>query len=77
MAAVTKPAEQAERAAPPLADAIRGALDKTGHGWLRLVGVSVEGGCVVLRGRVPSFYLKQMAQVTAMAVPRRTSTSSA
>lgn len=49
--------------------AVRNALDKTGHGWLRRIEVGVESGCVVLRGRVPSFYLKQMAQVTVLAVP--------
>jgi len=52
-----------------LADAVRTALDKTGHGWLRRIEVGVESGCVVLRGRVKSFYLKQMAQVTVLAVP--------
>ncbi len=63
-----RPPEPGE-VAVPLADAVRRALDGTGHAWLRLVTVTTEGGCVVLRGRVPSYYLKQLAQVTALAVP--------
>jgi osmotically-inducible protein OsmY len=54
---------------PSVADAVRIALDGTGHAWLRRVAVAVEGGVVVLRGVVPSFYLKQLAQTTVMAVP--------
>ena len=53
----------------PLAAAVLGALDKTGYGWLRRIAVVAEGGVAVLRGNVPSFYLKQMAQETVMAVP--------
>jgi osmotically-inducible protein OsmY len=62
------PAAEAGPPAPPV-DAILAALDKTGHGWLRRIVVTAEGGSIVLRGRVPSFYLKQMAQVIALAVP--------
>ena len=51
-----------------LADAVRGALAQTGYEWLRRVAVEAEGGSAVLRGVVPSFYLKQLAQVTVMAV---------
>jgi osmotically-inducible protein OsmY len=49
--------------------AIRQALDTTSHGWLHLVAVVTEGDVVVLRGRVPSFYLKQIAQEAVLAVP--------
>jgi osmotically-inducible protein OsmY len=45
------------------------ALARTGHAWLRRVEVTVEAGRVVLRGDVPSYYLKQMAQVTVLALP--------
>jgi osmotically-inducible protein OsmY len=71
MTAVPDSPEQSEQIpAPPLAliDAVREALALTRHGWLQRVEVSVEGGVVVLRGRVPSFYLKQLAQVTVIAV---------
>lgn len=54
---------------PPLADAVHEALAKTGHGCLRRVVVVAERGSIALRGRVPSYYLKQLAQVTVMAVP--------
>lgn len=47
----------------------REALRKTGHGWLRRIVVLAEAEFIVIRGKVPSFYLKQMAQVTVMAVP--------
>ena len=47
----------------------RAALEKTGHGWLRRIVVVAEAEVIVLQGKVPSFYLKQMAQVTVMAVP--------
>jgi osmotically-inducible protein OsmY len=62
-------APQASAESSPLADAVRSALAETGHGWLQRVVVAIEGGSVVLRGKVPSFYLKQMAQTTVMAVP--------
>jgi osmotically-inducible protein OsmY len=48
--------------------AVRDALDKTGHTWLRRVVVATEGACVVLRGTVPSYYLKQMAQTSILAI---------
>jgi osmotically-inducible protein OsmY len=54
---------------PPLADAVRSALAQTRHGWLLRVVVVSEGGRVVLQGKVPSYYLKQVAQTIAMAVP--------
>jgi osmotically-inducible protein OsmY len=53
----------------PAVDVVRQALEATGHTWLQRVAVVTEGGCVVLRGVVPSYYLKQLAQVTALAVP--------
>jgi osmotically-inducible protein OsmY len=51
-----------------LVDAVRTALQETGRGWLRRIVVSVEAEAIVLRGTVPSFYLKQMAQTIAMGV---------
>lgn len=67
----------AEKAAPHfacgedrhLAERIEHALRATGYGPLRAVEVSVSGHGVRLAGRVPSFFLKQIAQVTARAVP--------
>jgi osmotically-inducible protein OsmY len=52
-----------------LAERIKAALKATGYGELRVVEVSVTTQIVVLFGRVPSYYLKQVAQVTALAVP--------
>jgi osmotically-inducible protein OsmY len=45
------------------------ALCATGHGSLRGVHVSVSAGVVSLTGQVPSYYLKQVAQTAALAVP--------
>ena len=49
--------------------AARQALARTGHRWLERVEVVAEAGWLVLRGDVPSFYLKQLAQVTVLALP--------
>lgn len=36
---------------------------------LKNIHCSVEGGALVLRGSLPSFYLKQMAQETVVTLP--------
>lgn len=53
---------------PTLADAVQVALDKTGHTCLKQVLVTTSGGHVLLRGPVPSYYLKQLAQTIVMAL---------
>jgi osmotically-inducible protein OsmY len=45
------------------------ALRATGYPPLRATDVAVREGLVILRGRVPSYYLKQIAQATVLAVP--------
>jgi osmotically-inducible protein OsmY len=52
-----------------LAERVERALGATGYPPLRAVGASVCGRLVILQGRVPSYYLKQLAQATAMNVP--------
>lgn len=52
-----------------LAERVEGALRATGYGALRTVRVSVNVRVVILGGRVSSYYLKQLAQATALAVP--------
>ena len=54
--------------ARPLIDAVLKALSAAGHGALRYVAVELEERVVVLRGRVPTFYLKQMAQSSVRSV---------
>lgn len=54
---------------PRLAARVECALRATGFGPLRSVEVTVHERIVVLGGRVPSYYLKQVAQTTALAVP--------
>lgn len=52
-----------------LAERIERALHATGYSALRDIEVFVNARIVRLVGRVPSYYLKQIAQVTALAVP--------
>ena len=52
-----------------LAERVARALRATGYGALRGVVISVSARVVMLLGRVPSYYLKQIAQATALAVP--------
>lgn len=52
-----------------LAERVEHALCATGYGALRGINVSVCVRLVILAGRVPSYYLKQVAQETALAVP--------
>ncbi|HTU23560.1 MAG TPA: BON domain-containing protein [Gemmataceae bacterium] len=52
-----------------LAERVERALRATGYGPLRFVEVSVQAQLVILAGRVPSYYLKQIAQTAVQAVP--------
>jgi osmotically-inducible protein OsmY len=52
-----------------LAEHVESALCATGYGPLRGIEVTVHARLVILGGRVPSYYLKQVAQTTALAVP--------
>jgi osmotically-inducible protein OsmY len=52
-----------------LAERVERALRATGYGPLRGIEVTVGECLVILGGRVPSYYLKQVAQSTALAVP--------
>ena len=52
-----------------LTERVERALRARGYRALHAVRISVRNRVVFLEGRVPSYYLKQLAQVTAMAVP--------
>ena len=52
-----------------LAERIERALGATGYAVLRAIMVSVSARIVHLVGRVPTYYLKQIAQATTLAVP--------
>lgn len=52
-----------------MAARIERALRDTGYLSLRDLEIIVTEGLVVLRGRLPSYYLKQVAHATAGAVP--------
>lgn len=45
------------------------ALRATGHLPLRYLEFTEDGGVVTLRGRLPSYYLKQIAQTVVLAIP--------
>jgi osmotically-inducible protein OsmY len=53
----------------PLAERGERALRATGYAPLRGVKVTALGQMVILGGRVPSYYLKQVAQATALSLP--------
>jgi osmotically-inducible protein OsmY len=52
-----------------LAERVECALRATGYTPLRAIQVAVQARLVRLAGRVPSYYLKQVAQTTALAAP--------
>jgi osmotically-inducible protein OsmY len=52
-----------------LAERVSLALRETGRLPLIDLDVSVCDQLVLLQGRLPTYYLKQLAQATAMAVP--------
>jgi len=52
-----------------MAERVERALHATGYAALRAVRVSVNARVVILGGRVSSYYLKQLAQATTLAVP--------
>jgi len=51
-----------------LPEAVTGQFRDRGEWHLRDVQVTEEAGCVVLKGRVATFYLKQLAQTIAGSV---------
>ena len=51
-----------------LAEHVERALRTTGYGPLREIAVTAQVRLVILRGTVPSYYLKQVAQETALLV---------
>jgi hypothetical protein len=50
------------------AEQVERALRATGYPTLRHIQATVGGPLVLLRGRVPSYYLKQLAQEAARGV---------
>jgi hypothetical protein len=51
-----------------LAERVQRALGATGYPPLRAIEIAVCSPLTVLRGRVPTYHLKQVAQAAAMAV---------
>ena len=52
-----------------LAWLINRALQATGHLCLRHLDIVVEGAIVILRGKLPRYYLKQRAHAAIRAIP--------
>ncbi|RIK88581.1 MAG: hypothetical protein DCC67_00595 [Planctomycetota bacterium] len=64
-------ADAAGAASRPKRDLQRAVLDalwRSGYAALSFIGCDVDAGRVVLRGSVPSYHLKQLAQVCARRV---------
>ena len=52
----------------PLESRILRTLTESGHAHLRQVQVAISGAEVALLGRVPSYYLKQLAQSLVLGI---------
>ena len=52
-----------------LAERVARALRATGYPALRTIDVTVSNRLVFLEGRVPSYYMKQVAQAVVLDVP--------
>jgi osmotically-inducible protein OsmY len=52
-----------------IAETARAALRRSAYVELREVRCDFSGGVLTLTGRVPSYHLKQLAQVAVAAVP--------
>lgn len=52
-----------------LEDDLHHAFRTSGYAPLRNIGISHRNGCVELQGRVPTYFLKQLAQSLASSVP--------
>jgi hypothetical protein len=48
---------------------LESALCSLGHVCLRTINIQVADGLATLRGQVPSYYVKQLAQATAQSIP--------
>ena len=64
------PFEGSEVADRHLGQRIALALQAAGYVPLRKVDVIARDGCIILKGTVPTYYLKQLAQSAAMSVSR-------
>jgi osmotically-inducible protein OsmY len=53
---------------PAIAHKVMGHLQNCGHESLRRLQVTESARTVTLQGSVPSYYLKQLAQSTALSV---------
>ena len=54
--------------APDILTLVQDQLRSSSHNYLRCVNCAFDAGVLTLRGRVPSFYLKQTAQALAAKV---------
>ena len=65
---VDLPVEPAHAANAELASRVRNALQATGYTPLRSLSVCAAEGLIILRGVVPSFHLKQLAQAAVRGI---------
>jgi hypothetical protein len=55
--------------APSVSERARSLLQETPYGALRAVSCEWREGWLILRGRLPSYFLKQMAQAAVGGLP--------
>lgn len=60
---------RSERTSSSLLDEIRSRLHSSGQPMLRRVECEYHEGIVILRGRAPTYYLKQVAQSIVLSHP--------
>jgi len=63
----TAPLETSTASDAQLLRDIEETLHASGYLYLRRLTVTVSGGTVLLQGKVPTYYLKQLAQAAALA----------
>ncbi len=63
------PCSTADGTEHQLEDDLNHAFRMAGYAQLRGIGISYHNGRVVLQGRVPTYFLKQVAQSLASSLP--------
>src|SRR4051794_34531143 len=63
--AASQPASPAPTAKPTILEAVNLRLRDSSYYYLRCISCAYDEGVLTLRGRVPTFYLKQTAQALA------------
>lgn len=66
---MNKPIDSSDTPTPSLNELLRISFDQLGYQQLNNIECEVEGNVLVLKGKLRSFYLKQVAQTVAIKIP--------